>query len=115
MRLSDTDLDIVHRVMSHKVPDGSYDMYAPWIDHFTHEVMEMPLSGRPESKKSFIPSKVNVLLYAVCCCIVTYVSSGINWLGMYQQICFAFSKCKRAKLSDYNLNINSYYMRNDQH
>lgn len=57
VRLSDADLDIVNRIMTHKVPDGSYDMYAPWVDHFTHEVMEMPLSGRHESKKSFIPSK----------------------------------------------------------
>lgn len=67
VRLSDADLDIVHRVMSHRVPDGSYDMYAPWVDHFTHEVMEMPLSGRPESKKSFIPSKVTVWLFSVIC------------------------------------------------
>ena len=59
VRLSDGDLDIVKRVMSHRVPDGSYDMYAPWIDHFTHEVMEMPLSGRLDSKQSFIPSKVS--------------------------------------------------------
>lgn len=57
VRLSDGDLDIVKRLMSHRIPDGSYDMYAPWIDHFTHEVMDMPLSGRTDSKQSFIPSK----------------------------------------------------------
>ncbi|KAK8741083.1 hypothetical protein OTU49_002486 [Cherax quadricarinatus] len=57
VRLSDADLDIVKRVMSQKVPDASYDYYAPWIDHFTYEVMEMPLSGRTDSKKSFVPSK----------------------------------------------------------
>lgn len=58
VRLSDVDLNTVQRLLSQRVPDASYDYYAPWVDHFTHEVMEMPLSGRPESKKSFIPSKV---------------------------------------------------------
>lgn len=57
VRLSDADLDIVRRVLSNKVPDAKYNMYSKWIDHFTHEVMDMPLSGRPEHKRSFIPSK----------------------------------------------------------
>ncbi|KAK3872112.1 hypothetical protein Pcinc_022794 [Petrolisthes cinctipes] len=57
VRLSDNDLEVVKRLMSNRVPDPKYDMYQPWIDHFTHEVMEMPLSGRPEHKRSFIPSK----------------------------------------------------------
>ncbi|XP_045597666.1 ribosome biogenesis protein bop1-A [Procambarus clarkii] len=57
VRLSDADLDTVKRLMSQQVPDSSYDYYAPWVDFFTHEVMEMPLSGRIDSKKSFVPSK----------------------------------------------------------
>ena len=61
VRLSDADLAVVQRIMSHRNPDESYDMYAPWVDHFTHEVMDMPLSGRIDSKKSFIPSKVPML------------------------------------------------------
>ena len=62
VRLADQDLDVVERVMGHKVPDSSFDYYAPWIDFFTHEVMEMPLSGRPDHKRSFIPSLVSLIL-----------------------------------------------------
>ncbi|XP_076049207.1 ribosome biogenesis protein bop1 isoform X2 [Oratosquilla oratoria] len=57
VRLTDEDLDAVKRVVGSRIPDANYDMYEPWIDTFTHEVMEMPLSGRPEHKRSFIPSK----------------------------------------------------------
>lgn len=60
VRLSDEDLDVVKRLMSNRVPDANYDMYQPWIDHFSYKVMDMPLSGRQDHKNAFLPSKVCV-------------------------------------------------------
>ncbi|CAL4106084.1 unnamed protein product, partial [Meganyctiphanes norvegica] len=57
VRLSDADLDVVRRVLGHKVPDSKYDMYETWHDLYSHEVMDMPVTGRPEHKRSFVPSK----------------------------------------------------------
>ena len=38
---------------------NNYDpsVLQPWIDFFSNEVMEMPVTGRPPDKRSFIPSK----------------------------------------------------------
>ena len=57
VRLSDEDLDIIKRVMGRRVPDKNFEVYPKFLDLFSHEVMEMPLSGRPEHKRSFIPSR----------------------------------------------------------
>ncbi|KAK3697446.1 hypothetical protein RRG08_031210 [Elysia crispata] len=55
--LSDEDLNQIQRIQSSTHPGGSDDLYAPWVDFFSNEVMEMPVTGRPPDKRSFIPSK----------------------------------------------------------
>ncbi|XP_014273878.1 ribosome biogenesis protein BOP1 homolog [Halyomorpha halys] len=55
--LSDKDIELIKRIESHKIPDKDYDDYAPWVEWFTSEVMEMPLRKFPEHKRSFLPSK----------------------------------------------------------
>lgn len=55
--LSDKDIELIKRIGAHKIPDKEYDEYAPWIEWFTSEVMEMPLRKFPEHKRSFLPSK----------------------------------------------------------
>lgn len=65
VRLSDKDVDVVKRLMSNRVPDAEHNMYEPFPDLFSHEVMQMPLSGRPEHKRSFIPSKVCVNIFII--------------------------------------------------
>lgn len=60
VRLSDKDVDVVKRLMTNRVPDAEYNMYQPWIDHFSYKVMDMPLSGRQDHKNAFHPSKVCV-------------------------------------------------------
>ncbi|KAK7071982.1 Ribosome biogenesis protein 1 [Halocaridina rubra] len=57
IRLSDEDLEIAKRLMGRRVPQLGYNMYEKFEDIFSHEVQEMPLSGRPDHKRSFIPSK----------------------------------------------------------
>lgn len=64
VRLSDGDLDIVKRIMGRRVPDKNFEMYPKFLDLFSHEVMEMPLSGRPEHKRSFIPSRAEAAYVA---------------------------------------------------
>ncbi|KAF6205239.1 hypothetical protein GE061_019406 [Apolygus lucorum] len=55
--LSDKDINQIKRLESHKIPDEAFDDYAPWIEWFSSEVLEMPLRKFPEHKKSFLPSK----------------------------------------------------------
>ncbi|KAL7634217.1 UNVERIFIED_CONTAM: hypothetical protein RMT77_015547 [Armadillidium vulgare] len=57
VRLSDHHLGLVKRLLKGRVPDPQYNMYEPFLDLFSHEVMEMALSGRQEHKKSFLPVK----------------------------------------------------------
>ena len=59
--LSNEDVDLIKNVMGSRIPDGSYDPYQPWADWFTHEVMETPVTGNPEHKRSFIPSRIEAL------------------------------------------------------
>ena len=54
---SERDGNIVKRITEGKVPDPDYDLYAPWVDFYTGEVMETSLRGNMPSKASFIPSK----------------------------------------------------------
>ncbi|XKL68637.1 hypothetical protein PGB90_006406 [Kerria lacca] len=56
--LSDEDVEIIHRLESSKIPDITFNEYAPWIDWFTNEVMKMPLRKFPEHKRSFLPSRI---------------------------------------------------------
>uniref|UniRef100_A0A2P2I0S7 Ribosome biogenesis protein BOP1 homolog n=2 Tax=Hirondellea gigas TaxID=1518452 RepID=A0A2P2I0S7_9CRUS len=57
VKLVDDDLDLIHRLVKGYVPSAQYDLYEPFLDLYSHEVMETPLSGRPEHKRSFLPSK----------------------------------------------------------
>jgi len=54
--LSERDESIVRRISKNQVPDPDYDMYQPWIDFYSGDVMETPISNVPDSKQSFLPS-----------------------------------------------------------
>ncbi|XP_014249300.1 ribosome biogenesis protein BOP1 homolog [Cimex lectularius] len=58
--LSDKDINLIKRLESQKIPDESFDEYAPWVEWFSSEVMQMPLRKFPEHKRSFVPSKVEM-------------------------------------------------------
>ncbi|CAL1539984.1 unnamed protein product [Lymnaea stagnalis] len=55
--LSESDVRAIQRIQASTHPDGSEGLYAPWVDFFSNEVMNMPVTGRPPDKRSFIPSK----------------------------------------------------------
>lgn len=55
--LSEKDINLIKRIESHKIPDEEFDDYAPWIEWFSSQVMEMPIRKFPEHKRSFLPSK----------------------------------------------------------
>ncbi|XP_035787383.1 ribosome biogenesis protein BOP1 homolog [Anopheles albimanus] len=56
--LSDEDIALVKRIMAGRNPDAEYDDHEPWIDWFTSEVEKMPIRNIPDSKRSFLPSRV---------------------------------------------------------
>ena len=55
--LSEADIDLITRIQRQKIPDVTFDEYAPWIEWFTSEVMKTPVRKFPEHKRSFLPSK----------------------------------------------------------
>ncbi|XP_030755138.1 ribosome biogenesis protein BOP1 homolog [Sitophilus oryzae] len=55
--LSDEDITLIKRIKAQKIPDVSFDEYAPWIEWFTSQVEKMPIRNFPEHKRSFLPSK----------------------------------------------------------
>ncbi|CAH1102227.1 unnamed protein product [Psylliodes chrysocephalus] len=55
--LSEEDINLIKRIKAQKIPDETFDEYAPWIEWFTSEVEQMPLRKFPEHKRSFLPSK----------------------------------------------------------
>lgn len=59
VKLSAEELDIIRRLQNAEIPDGSYDPYEDQVHWFTGEGKEMitPLSGKPEPKRRFVPSK----------------------------------------------------------
>ncbi|KAN0064127.1 Ribosome biogenesis protein erb1 [Thecaphora frezii] len=59
VRLTDEELDIIRRLQNAEIPDDAYDPYEDQVEWFTGEGKEMvmPLSGRPEPKRRFVPSK----------------------------------------------------------
>lgn len=59
VQLSDKELDIIRRLQNAENPDGEYDPYQDTTEWFTGKGMEMitPLSGQPEPKRRFVPSK----------------------------------------------------------
>lgn len=56
--LSDRDLEIVTRMSAGKgvLGDKEEDIYQPWEDFFSKDVLEMPVTAHPPQKRSFIPS-----------------------------------------------------------
>ncbi|KIS66931.1 uncharacterized protein UMAG_05714 [Mycosarcoma maydis] len=59
VRLSDEELAIIRKLQNAEIPDDAYDPYEDYVDWFTGEdkVMQTALSGRPEPKSRFVPSK----------------------------------------------------------
>ncbi|CAD6889373.1 unnamed protein product [Tilletia laevis] len=59
VQLSHAELDIIKRLEMGGIPDANYDPYEDQIEWFTGKGMEevMPMSGRPEPKRRFVPSK----------------------------------------------------------
>ncbi|KAH8106234.1 ribosome biogenesis protein ERB1 [Cristinia sonorae] len=57
--LSPEELDLIRRLQEGENPDAAYDPYEPTIEWFTGKGKEevMPLSGAPEPKRRWIPSK----------------------------------------------------------
>jgi len=57
VEIAPEDLALFHRLVSNRVPAQDYDLYQPFLDLYSHEVEDMPRSGRPEHKRSFRPSQ----------------------------------------------------------
>jgi len=55
--LTTEELDIIKRLYAGEVPDAAYDPYEPTTEWFTSKQEVMPLSGAPEPKRRWIPSK----------------------------------------------------------
>ncbi len=55
--LSSEDVKLIKRIQKGKVGDAKYNPYEPWEEFFTRKVMQMPVTGAPIPKRSFIPSK----------------------------------------------------------
>lgn len=56
--LSEEDIQLIKKIMKQRNPDQQFDNYAPWIEWFTSEVEQLPIRNIPQSKASFLPSKV---------------------------------------------------------
>ncbi|XP_066571898.1 ribosome biogenesis protein bop1 [Amia ocellicauda] len=70
IRLSDEQVDLVHRLQKGQFGDPNFNQYEPYVDFFSHETMIHPVTNRPEDKRSFIPSliekeKVSKLVHAI--------------------------------------------------
>jgi len=60
VRMTDKDLELIKNIQKGKYPgtgSGNYNAYEPWIDFFTHEKMDMPVTAHPPHKRSFLPSR----------------------------------------------------------
>lgn len=57
--LTEEELDLIRRLQENENPDSAYDPYEPTIEWFTGKGKEevMPLSGAPEPKRRWVPSK----------------------------------------------------------
>jgi len=53
--LTDEDIELIKRLTSAKYANADIDEFET-SNFFTKDVMEMPISGRPEHKRSFVPS-----------------------------------------------------------
>ncbi|XP_062426721.1 ribosome biogenesis protein BOP1 isoform X2 [Rhea pennata] len=70
IKLTDEQVDLVHRLQRGQFGDVHFDPYEPAVDFFSHEVMIHPVTNRPADKRSFIPSliekeKVSKLVHAI--------------------------------------------------
>lgn len=70
IKLTDEQVDLVHRLQKGQFGDVNYNPYEPAVDFFTHEIMIHPVTNRPADKRSFIPSliekeKVSRLVHAI--------------------------------------------------
>lgn len=54
--LTDADASLIKRLGKGHFPDPSYNPYEDMVDFFTYEKMIHPVTNRPETKASFIPS-----------------------------------------------------------
>jgi len=60
VRMSDKDIELIKNIQKGKYPgtgSGNYNAYEPWIDFFTHEKSDMPVTSHPPHKRSFLPSR----------------------------------------------------------
>lgn len=55
--LTDQELEMIDNIQNRHYPANADDPYKTYIDHFTCEKMDHPLSSAPEPKNRFIPSK----------------------------------------------------------
>ncbi|KAJ6644003.1 Ribosome biogenesis protein BOP1 like [Pseudolycoriella hygida] len=55
--ISEADIELIKRINSQRIPDEQYNDYAPWVEWFTSEVEQMPITNVPAHKRSFLPSK----------------------------------------------------------
>ncbi|KAH9938426.1 NUC169 domain-containing protein [Fomitopsis serialis] len=57
--LSEEELDLIRRLQENENPDAGYNPYEPTVEWFTGKGKEevMPLSGAPEPKRRWVPSK----------------------------------------------------------
>ncbi|XP_062385951.1 ribosome biogenesis protein bop1 [Sardina pilchardus] len=70
IRLSDEQVNLVHRLQRGQFGDVNFNEYEPSMDFFTNEVMIHPVTSRPMDKRSFIPSlldkeKVSKMVHAI--------------------------------------------------
>ncbi|XP_052894287.1 ribosome biogenesis protein BOP1 homolog isoform X2 [Anopheles moucheti] len=56
--LSDADVGLIKRIIAGRNPDAEYNDYEPFVEWFTSEMEKMPIRNIPDSKRSFLPSKV---------------------------------------------------------
>ncbi|XP_078441418.1 transducin/WD40 repeat-like superfamily protein [Wolffia australiana] len=57
VELTKEERKLIGRILKGKTPHADVDPYAPYVDWFQWEEKGMPLSGAPEPKRRFIPSK----------------------------------------------------------
>ncbi|KAJ8334103.1 hypothetical protein SKAU_G00397420 [Synaphobranchus kaupii] len=70
IRLSDDQIDLVHRLQKGQFGAVNFNEYEPSVDFFSSETMIHPVTNRPQDKRSFIPSliekeKVSKLVHAI--------------------------------------------------
>ncbi|PVU96778.1 hypothetical protein BB561_000981 [Smittium simulii] len=57
IRLTDEEIGIIQRIQQGEFPDATFDPYEDSVEWFTSKTMVTPLTGAPEPKSRFIPSK----------------------------------------------------------